>query len=194
MFKHLNCLMTLISALALSACATDTLDSDRGAGTIIDVPCAEGPECPAGFECEVEEEHGVVTSYCKSHEDTDPGCPSGYELEIEHGQAFCKPHGGDDDDGNGGDEEGGHGNDDNGDDDGGAGDHDGGPGDDDGGPGGDHDGGNGGDDDGGNGGDDDGGNGGDDDPQGDECSVDSDCSGGLECEDGFCIPHGGDHD
>ena len=135
MFKHLSSLMTVVSALALSACASDALDSGSGAGTIIDVACAEGPECPAGFECEVEEEDGVVTSYCKSHEDSDPGCPPGYELEIEHGQAFCKPHGGDDD--------------------GGAG---------------------------------------DDDPQGDECSVDADCSGGLECEDGLCIPHGGDHD
>jgi len=166
MFKHLTSLMTLVSALALSACATDALDSDSGAGTIIDVPCAEGPECPAGFECEVEEEHGVVTSYCKSHEGTDPGCPPGYEREIEHGQAFCKPHGGDDDGGTGGDDDG---------------------------NGGDDDGGNGDDDDDGNGDDDDGGVG-DDDPQGDECSVDADCSGGLECEDGFCIPHGGDHD
>lgn len=161
MFKHLSSLMTVFSALALSACASDALDSGSGAGTIIDVACAEGPECPAGFECEVEEEHGVVTSYCKSHEDGDPGCPPGYELEIEHGQAFCKPHGGDDDAGNGGD--------DTGDDDAGTGDDDGGAGDDDGGAG-------------------------DDDPQGDECSVDADCSGGLECEDGLCIPHGGDHD
>lgn len=32
----------------------------------------------------------------------------------------------------------------------------------------------------------------DDAPQGTECSVDADC-GALECEDGFCVPHGGGH-
>jgi hypothetical protein len=139
MFKTATRLTTLVSALALSACAADALDPAAGTGAIIDIDCAEGPECPAGFECEVEEEHGVVTSFCKAHEDSDPGCPPGYELEIEHGQAFCMPHGGDDD----------------------------APGDDD-------------------------GSGDDDAPQGDECAVDVDCGGGLECEDGFCVPHGGD--
>jgi hypothetical protein len=29
--------------------------------------------------------------------DTDDDCPTGLECEIEHGDAFCKPHGGDDD-------------------------------------------------------------------------------------------------
>lgn len=33
--------------------------------------------------------------------------------------------------------------------------------------------------------------GGSDDPQGTECVADADCTGGLECEDGFCVPHGG---
>ena len=96
MLKNLSRLSTLLSALALSACAADGLQSGSGTGAIIDVPCAEGPECPAGFECEVEEEHGVVSSFCQADEDADPGCPPGYELEIEHGQAFCQPHGGDD--------------------------------------------------------------------------------------------------
>lgn len=30
------------------------------------------------------------------------------------------------------------------------------------------------------------------DPQGGECTVDTDCGSGLECEDGLCKPHGGD--
>ena len=97
MFKNITRLTTFVSALALSACAGDAFDPGTGTGAIIDVPCAEGPECPAGFECEVEEEHGVVTSFCQADEGSDPGCPPGYELEIEHGQAFCQPHGGDDD-------------------------------------------------------------------------------------------------
>jgi hypothetical protein len=165
MFKTLTRLSTLLSALALPACAGDALEAGNGAGAIIDIACAEGPECPAGFECEVEEEHGVVSSFCQADEDSDPGCPAGYELEIEHGQAFCQPHGGDDD--GAGDDNGG-GNDD------GAGDDNGGGNDD--GPG------------------DDGGAGDDDAPQGDECAIDADCGGGLECEDGLCIPHGGNDD
>lgn len=33
----------------------------------LDVRCAADSDCPAGFECEIEVEHGVTTSFCKSH-------------------------------------------------------------------------------------------------------------------------------
>jgi hypothetical protein len=92
MFKQLPRLASLAIALVASACAADGPDSGSRTGAIIDVPCAEGPECPAGFECEVEEEAGVVTSFCQADGDSDPGCPAGYEAEIEHGQVFCQPH------------------------------------------------------------------------------------------------------
>jgi Cys-rich repeat protein len=84
----------LLAAFTLPACVTD--DLGRSSLPIIDTPCAADADCPDGFECEIEEEHGTTTSYCQAHEDSDGSCPPGYELEIEHGQAFCKPHGGDD--------------------------------------------------------------------------------------------------
>jgi len=126
MLKQLPRLSALLLALALPACAGNGPDSSSSTGAIIEVDCAEGPECPAGFECEVEEEHGVVTSFCQADEGTDPGCPDGYEQEIEHGQVFCQPHDGDDDgtagnDDPAGDDDGTAGNDDPAGDDNGAG-------------------------------------------------------------------------
>lgn len=98
-------IVALLSALAITAC------TEPGTGTaagrvIIDQPCAADTDCPSGFECEIEDEHGVTTSFCVSHdgpedEDGDGVCPAGYELELEHGQAYCKPHGGDDGSGGG---------------------------------------------------------------------------------------------
>jgi Cys-rich repeat protein len=93
-------LTLLVSALNLGACTL--LDATVSERAIIDTPCASDAECPTGFECEIEEEHGTTTSFCKADEDTGGDCPAGYEQEIEHGQIFCKPHGGDDDDSDGG--------------------------------------------------------------------------------------------
>ncbi len=106
MLKQLPRISALLLSLAVSACAGSSPDSGSNTGAIIEVDCAEGPECPAGFECEVEEEHGVVTSFCQADEGTDPGCPDGYEQEIEHGQVFCQPHDQTgDDDGTAGDDD-----------------------------------------------------------------------------------------
>ncbi|MBK9034351.1 MAG: hypothetical protein IPL61_24310 [Myxococcales bacterium] len=104
-------LSLLLATLAFTTagCALDqTSSTDRA---IIETPCADGTECPAGFECEIEVEHGVTTSYCQADDDSDGACPAGYEAEIEHGQLYCQPHGG----GGGGSGSGG------GDDDGGTG-------------------------------------------------------------------------
>jgi hypothetical protein len=86
----------VLLASALAACAADSTSSTARA--IIETPCAADADCPTGFECEVEVEHGTTTSFCQAH-DEDGTCPAGYELEVEHGQEFCQPHGGGDDDG-----------------------------------------------------------------------------------------------
>jgi Cys-rich repeat protein len=85
--------LSFLFASLVAACAVDptTSSADR---PIIETPCTADTDCPTGFECEIEVEHGVTTSYCQAHGDGDGTCPAGYELEIEHGQAFCKPHGG----------------------------------------------------------------------------------------------------
>lgn len=85
----------LLFTAAVPACVDDTTGSSTRA--IIETDCASDADCPTGFECEVEEEHGTTTSFCQADEDSDGTCPPGYELEVEHGQAFCQPHGGDDD-------------------------------------------------------------------------------------------------
>jgi hypothetical protein len=121
MIKQAVRLSLLLSALLIPAagCAIDGTNSTRRA--IIDTPCATDDECPAGFECEIEEEHGTTISFCQAHGESDGTsdgtCPAGYELEIEHGQTYCQPHGGDDgsggsDDGSGGSDDGSGGSDD----------------------------------------------------------------------------------
>jgi hypothetical protein len=103
MLKHTTKLILSLSFL-LAACVDSGTDSTTR--PIIDTPCADDAGCPAGFECEIEDEHGTVTSFCQAHEE-DTACPDGLELEIEHGQEMCVPHGGDDsggtDDGTGDD-------------------------------------------------------------------------------------------
>lgn len=88
--------------------STDDPGASRSDRVVLDVRCNADTDCPAGFECEVEDEHGVSTSYCKSHQSSSSGstsgstgtgtspCPPGFEQETEHGGIFCKPHGGDD--------------------------------------------------------------------------------------------------
>ncbi len=94
MSKLILALSVLLSATALTACT----EPDTGTGTarvIIEQPCAADAECPTGFECEIEVEAGVTTSFCQSDDEHSDGtCPDGYELEVEHGQSYCKPHGG----------------------------------------------------------------------------------------------------
>lgn len=147
--------------MLLAACnGGDGLGNTSQADTVVlDVRCAVDVDCPSGFECETEVEHGTESSYCVSHdsEGTSTGeCPAGYELETEHAETFCKPHGGDDS-GNGG-----SGGDDSG---------NGGGGDDSTGSGGD---------DSGSGGDDSTGGGGA--AEGATCTTSADCASGLECE------------
>ncbi len=164
-------------AATLSACnGQGGLGSASQADTVVlDVRCAADSECPAGFQCETEVEHGTESSYCVSDDDqgTSNGqCPAGYELETEHAETFCKAHGG----GNSG--SGGSGADDSG---------AGGSGADDSGAGGS------GADDSGAGGAAGGG------AQGATCATNADCATGLECEilvengvtTSTCQPHGG---
>ena len=90
-----------LSALVLSAAAGCSVDATQTVSrAIVETACATRAECPAGFECEREVEHGTVTSFCQADDDS-VDCPAGLELEIEHGQAFCRAHGGGADDGGG---------------------------------------------------------------------------------------------
>lgn len=84
-------------AAGFIACSSEGIGAASQADQVtLDVRCAADTDCPTGFECEDEVEHGVTTSYCVSDDEqgTSTGaCPAGYELEAEHGGTFCKPHG-----------------------------------------------------------------------------------------------------
>jgi hypothetical protein len=90
MIKHVVTITLLLNSIVLAACTDDATSTARRA--IIEQSCAADAECPTGFECEVEVEHGTTTSFCIA-DDESGSCPAGYELEVEHGQSFCKPHG-----------------------------------------------------------------------------------------------------
>ena len=99
MNKNIIFLASLVATL--SACTTGGLGTSIQADTVtLDVRCAADTDCPSGYQCEDETEHGVTTSYCVSSADegTSTGaCPAGYEEETEHATTFCKAHDGADD-------------------------------------------------------------------------------------------------
>lgn len=110
-----SAIVTGLLASILVACGGAADDTGSTADAVVlDVRCDLDADCPSGFECETEVEHGVDTSYCVSHDEDAAAagaCPDGYELEEEHAGTFCKPHGGGSGSGTsgGGDDGGGHG-------------------------------------------------------------------------------------
>jgi Cys-rich repeat protein len=165
--------LAAFSALSVACGGSGSASSDLGTSSAnrltLDVRCAADSDCPTGFQCEIEVEHGVSQSYCESHDPVPAGapatCPAGFESEPEHGALACKPDGsgaagGGSSGSSGGSASGGHG----------ADDVTGGS---------------------------DGGHGADDDaaastgtsPAGAACTTSADCATGLECE--IDIEHGG---
>jgi len=86
---HAGRLCVIASALALA-----TACDGRRAGTVratIDMRCRSNADCPAGFACANEFEHGPPITLCES-EDPDVVCPPGYDTKVRYGQRFCRPH------------------------------------------------------------------------------------------------------
>lgn len=77
-----------LAALALAACGPER--SDSFAAVTIEVTCGSSADCPGGFECNADIEHGPPTALCESADPT-ASCPAGYEIKIRYGQIFCKP-------------------------------------------------------------------------------------------------------
>jgi Cys-rich repeat protein len=80
-----------LCALALFG-ACDPAHDDNAERTTIDIRCSSNADCPAGFTCEAEVEHGPPTTMCESF-DASVSCPAEYETRVGYGQTFCKPHG-----------------------------------------------------------------------------------------------------
>jgi hypothetical protein len=78
----------LLSALALAAgCGPEQNDSI--ATVTIEAACGSTADCPSGFECTADIEHGPPTALCESR-DPEATCPVGYETKVLYGQVFCK--------------------------------------------------------------------------------------------------------
>jgi hypothetical protein len=78
-----------LSAMALAAgCGPERNDSI--ATVTIEATCGSTADCPSGFECTADVEHGPPTALCESR-DAEASCPAGYDTKVLYGQIFCKP-------------------------------------------------------------------------------------------------------
>jgi hypothetical protein len=82
--------LSLVALVALVGVACDAERDDNTARVTIDMRCASNGDCPTGFECEIDAEHGAPISTCQSTDAT-MECPRGYETHIGYGQTFCTP-------------------------------------------------------------------------------------------------------
>lgn len=92
MFKvlvQLSALGAIAITVAFGAACGSAHDDFRSHVTI-DVRCGSNADCPKGFVCESDAEHGPPTTMCESY---DPGatCPRAYETHVGYGQIFCIP-------------------------------------------------------------------------------------------------------
>jgi hypothetical protein len=81
---QLGVLWTAVLAAGCSARDENT------ARTTIDVRCDSNADCPRGFSCQPETEHGPPTTMCES-DDPAVTCPREYETHVGYGQIFCIP-------------------------------------------------------------------------------------------------------
>jgi hypothetical protein len=82
---------TLVATLLALVGATGC-EPGRGstiAAVTIEARCGSSADCPRGFECTLDEEHGPPTALCESV-DPDASCPAGYDTKVVYGQTFCK--------------------------------------------------------------------------------------------------------
>jgi hypothetical protein len=82
-----SCLL-LAGALSVTACGLGR--SEPVSTVTIEMVCNTTAECPNGFECILDSEHGPPMRLCES---SDPAavCPVGYETKVLFGQTFCRP-------------------------------------------------------------------------------------------------------
>ena len=81
----------LLCGWLLGACGDER--DDAPARVIIDMRCSSAADCPTGFRCESDAEHGPPTTMCESTDAT-IACPPSYETRVGYGHTFCKPRDG----------------------------------------------------------------------------------------------------
>ncbi len=93
-----------LTLFAFAACATSPSTTSSSRGAIIDTPCTTNADCPTGYECESEVEHGTTHTFCQAHDDGSD------DTADDHGSGS----GSDDGSGSGSDDHGGSGGSDDG--------------------------------------------------------------------------------
>src|SRR5689334_11312599 len=87
MVRQLVQLSVLCAAVLAAGCNSR---DDNTARITIDMRCDSSVDCPRGFRCEPEVEHGPPTTMCES-DDPAAVCPREYETHVGHGEIFCIP-------------------------------------------------------------------------------------------------------
>ncbi|HSS01608.1 MAG TPA: hypothetical protein VLM79_31330 [Kofleriaceae bacterium] len=87
MIRQLLQLSVLCAAVLAAGCSSRDDDTAR---ITIDVRCGTNADCPHGFSCESESEHGPPTTMCES-DDPAAICPHEYETRIGYSEVFCIP-------------------------------------------------------------------------------------------------------
>src|SRR4029079_17710755 len=87
MVRQVLQLGVLCAAVPAAACGSRDEDIAR---TTIDVRCDSNADCPRGFSCEAETEHGPPTTMCAS-DDPAATCPHEFETRIGYSEVFCIP-------------------------------------------------------------------------------------------------------
>jgi hypothetical protein len=88
MFKRTIRNTLLVGGLAFAAACSP--GGSEVARVTIDMRCGSNRDCPSGFRCESEAEHGPPITLCESS-DPDLTCPPGFDTKVGFGQTFCKP-------------------------------------------------------------------------------------------------------
>jgi hypothetical protein len=88
MVKHAVRSILLLALAFAAGCSPGR--SDSISAVTIEVTCGSTADCPSGFECTEDVEHGPPTALCES-QDPAATCPAGYETKVVYVLLFCKP-------------------------------------------------------------------------------------------------------
>lgn len=79
----------LFAAGLVSTAACGLGGPDAVSKVTIERACGTSADCPGGFACNLDSEHGAPVALCESS-DAAASCPAGYQTKVLFGQTICK--------------------------------------------------------------------------------------------------------